>query len=532
MADDLSLVRSRMGAEGRAALDEYADARRQLADIVLGPAGDGYAARLAAAKTSVERAEAKVAAQGQAPPSRVPVTVEDVARAVPEGAALVELYVYKPFQADPALPKWGAPRYAALVVGRGAPLYGADLGDAASIDDLAARFRVALADPHRADVTDAARALYDRVMQPLAAHLPPSGRILVSPDGALDLVPFAALVDERGRYLVDRYSFVELTTGRDLLRLSARRAPRGAPVIIADPAFGPRRASGASGGAGLGINLAAAFFPPLPGTAAEGAAIAHLLPGAKLLSEENATKDSVRALHGPRVLHIATHGFFLDGPERGSSGADRGFVLDTGGARATEKVDDPLLHSGIALAGANSGAVGSGLVTALEAASLDLDGTQLVVLSACETGVGEAKRADGVYGLRRAMVLAGVEAQVTSLWKVDDEATRDLMISFYSALSTGRGRDEALREAQLATRAGVGRAHPYYWASFVPLGDYRTLDGRSDAVRRPEELLKAPPGACGCRVAGEEGTSGGLALGASLVLSLALTVRRRGRRRG
>ena len=116
------------------------------------------------------------------------------------------------------------------------------------------------------------------------------------------------------------------------------------------------------------------------------------------------------------------------------------------------------------------------MLTALEVAGLDLWGTKLVVLSACETGVGEVRSGDGVYGLRRALVIAGSESQVLSLWKVDDDATRDLMIDYYTALKGGDGRSEALRQVQLKMLASPYRQHPYYWASFIHSGDWAKLN--------------------------------------------------------
>ena len=116
-----------------------------------------------------------------------------------------------------------------------------------------------------------------------------------------------------------------------------------------------------------------------------------------------------------------------------------------------------------------------GVLTALEAAGLDLWGTQLVVLSACETGVGDVRNGEGVYGLRRALVLAGVESQVMSLWQVSDEATRDLMVAYYQRLQAGEGRTEALRQVQLSMLHGPTWPHPFFWASFIQLGDWRAL---------------------------------------------------------
>jgi CHAT domain-containing protein len=185
----------------------------------------------------------------------------------------------------------------------------------------------------------------------------------------------------------------------------------------------------------------------------------------------------------------------------------------------TQHDENPLLRSGLALAGVNqrqSGAGEDGVLTALEATGLDLWGTKLVVLSACETGLGEVKNGEGVYGLRRALVLAGSESQVMSLWQVSDAATRDLMAAYYKRLQAGEGRTEALRQVQLMMiksgapgadgrrqTAGAGtttptaasgqqrglgiergqktlpedRSHPFYWASFIQSGDWRSLDG-------------------------------------------------------
>ena len=137
------------------------------------------------------------------------------------------------------------------------------------------------------------------------------------------------------------------------------------------------------------------------------------------------------------------------------------------------RVENPLLRSGLALAGANMRRSGEddGILTALEAAGLNLWGTKLVVLSACDTGVGEVKNGEGVYGLRRALVLAGAETQMMSLWPVSDEGTRDLMIGYYKALQAGQGRGEALRQVQLQMLAHPDRRHPFYWASFIQSGE-------------------------------------------------------------
>ena len=138
------------------------------------------------------------------------------------------------------------------------------------------------------------------------------------------------------------------------------------------------------------------------------------------------------------------------------------------------------MRSGLALAGANQRKNGAddGILTALEASGLNLWGTKLVVLSACDTGLGEVKNGEGVYGLRRAFVLAGTESLVMSLWSVSDYVTRELMTNYYKNLKQGMGRGEALRQVQLEMLKKNGREHPFFWASFIQSGEWANLDGK------------------------------------------------------
>jgi CHAT domain-containing protein len=182
-----------------------------------------------------------------------------------------------------------------------------------------------------------------------------------------------------------------------------------------------------------------------------------ILPKAIVFTEANATENLIKTSQSPRILHLATHGFFL--PNQG-------------------KIKNPLLRSGLVLAGANLYDSGDedGILTALEASGLDLRGTQLVVMSACETGLGEVTDGEGVYGLRRAFTLAGVESQVMSLWSVSDDATQALMGQFYGHLvQDHQGRSEALRQAQLTLLANPQTANPYYWAAFIPSGNWQKI---------------------------------------------------------
>src|SRR5947209_1249135 len=203
-------------------------------------------------------------------------------------------------------------------------------------------------------------------------------------------------------------------------------------------------------------------------------------PDANFLTGEGATKSALKQTVAPRILHIATHGFFLQSPQTVADGDARAATA-TRGAEAAAESDNPLLRSGLALAGANrrSGAAADeGILTALEASGLNLWGTKLVVLSACDTGLGEVHNGEGVYGLRRAFVLAGAESLVMSLWPASDYSTRSLMASYYRNLKQGLGRGAALRQVQLDMLRRDPQLHPFYWANFIQSGEWANLDGK------------------------------------------------------
>jgi len=226
-----------------------------------------------------------------------------------------------------------------------------------------------------------------------------------------------------------------------------------------------------------GSDLSSVYFAPLSGTAQEARSIKSLFADARVLTGTQATKSSLKQVAAPRIMHIATHGFFLtDAPASSSSASGE----STRAISASAKIENPLLRSGLALAGANlrQSSDDDGILTALEASGLNLWGTKLVTLSACDTGVGEVKNGEGVYGLRRAFVLAGTETLVMSLWPVSDYVTRELMTAYYQGLKQGQGRGEALRQVQLSLLKRQGREHPFYWASFIQSGEWANLDGK------------------------------------------------------
>ncbi len=474
MADGVAALRRRMAPGDQALLDRLTDARSRLSTMVLrGPGRTDpatYQAEVKRLGDEADRLEAEVSGRSAAFRAQSqPVTIEAVQSAIPTDAALVEFVRYRPVRKEYSTrdKESGPPRYAAYVLGREGEPRWVDLGEAEIIDKASEALRDALRDPKRTDAKLLARAVDEKVMQPVRALLGPTRRVLLSPDGELNLIPFAALVNQENRYLVEQYSFTYLTSGRDLVRLQVRPETARGAVIVADPDFGGDAPAGSE--RKLVIEEAAEgaprlYFGPLPGTAREARAIQTILPDATLLIKAAATETSVKQVRAPKILHIATHGFFL---------------RDQGGD--SQRAGNPLARAGLGLAGANrraSDGDDDGVLTALEAAGLDLWGTKLVVLSACDTGVGEVRSGEGVYGLRRALVLAGSESQVMSLWPVSDQGTRELMAGYYRGLQSGEGRGEALRQVQLRMLRGTPRRHPYYWASFIESGDWSPLDDR------------------------------------------------------
>jgi CHAT domain-containing protein len=381
---------------------------------------------------------------------------------VPQGAVLLEMVKYRPLDPRPGLAeekRWAAERYGAYVIRPAGEAQYVDLGVAGPLDKLIGEFRAALANPERLGARDLGRKLDDALMRPVRARLGDARTLYVAPEGALNLVPLGALVDEKGAYLLERYTINYLASGRDLLHLGRNEPARGPAIIIADPAFDqtPSSAQPSEGAQRRSRDFRSTKYERLPGTAAEAQTLKRVLPDAAVLTGTAATETAAKRIAGPRILHIATHGFFLE---------------DVPG-----ESEDPMLRSGLVFAGVNalSSAEDDGVLTALEASNLDLRGTKLVVLSACETGLGEVKNGEGVFGLRRAFVVAGAETLLMSLWQVADEATKDLMTSYYSRLSRGEPRGEALRQAQLAMLKDAKTAHPFFWAAFISSGESQPL---------------------------------------------------------
>ena len=437
------------------------------------------------------------------------VEVQQVAAALPSTGALVEYQRYQPFDGKKSrTQRWGKPRYLALVLKANGTVAAIDLGPAAVIEE---RIQQALraTQEQLSDANQLWGHVGKQVLDPLGPALAGVQTLFVSPDGELNRIPFTALPAPGGNALLaDALQLRLLTTGRELLDLAQPRSQaKSAALVVANPAF-DQLASNASvpavrpadpvelpfgtGGQQRSADLATLRWAALPATAKEGQAIAALT-GATLLSGSQATASAIEKQAAPRILHIASHGYFLANqlasPPGKSSSSNSGLPPMGSLPAANLQGESPLLRSGIVLAGANKAAAGAGLsnsdrgddgyLTALEITQLDWKGTELVVISACESGKGDIQAGEGVYGLKRAIAVAGARSSLLSLWKVDDAATAAFMQSFYEKLKTGQGRADALSATQKEFRnhSIPGWRHPYVWAAFQLSGDWGPVPG-------------------------------------------------------
>ncbi len=495
-AASLAALRQRLNPEDQRLFDDLGDVNRDLAENILNPPSaisrDAYAKLIGDLQSKKERMEKDISTRTRGFYVQAqPVTLERMQAMIPRDAALVEFAIYRPLvkTATTMSSKLGEPRYVAYVIRNSGLAGSADLGLVSEIDAALLQFRVALRDPKRTDVWKLARDADQMVIAPVRQFLGDSKHLLISPDGELNLIPFEALVNERQRAVIEDYAVTYLTSGRDLARMQVARPSKSQSAVVANPEFGEPSSDGlvasvsqvrtAKASKRRSItntrNLSDTYFAPLRGTSVEANSIKTLFPEVKLLTGAGATETAVKALAAPKILHIATHGFFLDDQ---NSGDDKK-AAKSGLPIGTSKIENPLLRSGLAFAGANrrSGDKDDGILTALEASGLNLWGTKLVVLSACDTGLGEVSNGEGVYGLRRSFVLAGAESIVMSMWPVSDYVTRELMTNYYKNLKKGMGRGEALRQVQLEMIKRPNRRHPFYWASFIQSGEWANLDG-------------------------------------------------------
>ena len=512
---------------GKALSQQLSEASRRLARlVVLGPADEGAAAYLELLEQAREarlRAEQDLAAHSASFRNGLSyrrIGATDVVAAVPDGAALVAYVRYTPAQLQPppkASPAKNEPAYAAFVLsGPGAAPAVLDLGPAKKIESLIQRTRASVtqemlaggrasASSERA-YRSAAQQLRRLIWDPVIARAGHPRTVFIVPDGSINLMDLAALPAGTTAYLAEAgLQLHYLSAERDLVveplrrtagsmlalggpdfdrgrlaaAVEAARAPGALPGQAERPIYrGPRAACG---------DFRKIRFDPLPATSKEVREVAGIWQGsqtpgtslpqqATVLVGSMAGESEFKRQAGDRqVLHLATHGFFL--------GGDCGSALAAGAGGSIVTRENPLLLSGLVLAGANHRAAAGpdeedGILTAEEIGTLDLQGTEWAVLSACDTGSGEIRAGEGVFGLQRAFRMAGARTTIMSLWPVEDDAARRWMSALYRHhFAEGRTTVESVNRANLellAERRAQGLStHPFYWAGFVASGDWR-----------------------------------------------------------
>jgi CHAT domain-containing protein/Tfp pilus assembly protein PilF len=425
------------------------------------------------------------------------VELREVRKGLSADAVLIDVARFGVF--DPKAPRqkrWQAPRYAAWVTPAKGRVRVVDLGPARAIDaalrgvlqalkNAPAEIRAHGEPKAEQALREPLRKLSDLVVKPLLPHVGQAKRWVVSPDGNLWLLPWEILLLADGKYAVEKHAISYVMSGRDVIPSAPFQGKVTRPAVFADPDFNldpslvkaPAKADDRPRAVSNVLKLGS--IKDLPGTRLEAKGIEKSLPAYTKQSPAmylgaQALEGTVKGLKNPRVLVLSTHGFFLPVEEtkpHESSSSDEKPHLPPG-------TENPLLRCGLLLAGCNksSRATSSddGVLTGLEVASLDLRGCEMVVLSACETGVGDIRNGEGVAGLRQAFRLAGAESVVSTLWQVPDKASAELMALFFRGLAKKLDRAEALRQARLRViaerRDENAAAHPFFWAAFTLTG--------------------------------------------------------------
>ena len=377
------------------------------------------------------------------------ITLSDIAELLGENEAVVEIIRVRKLS-DTLTPD---AKYVALVLEKGASL--PRMIELENGQQLETRYSKFYRNAVQGRVAD--DYSYDQYWEPVESALQGKKQIYISPDGVYNQINLNTLKKPGADYVINRYDLVILGNSKDLIaaKKSKSSTAKKSATLLGFPDYG-------------GASIAA-----LPGTKVEIDGISKILKAAGFqvvqLMQSAASESNLKNVNAPALMHIATHGYFLADVESQTSGF--GIHLENANA-------NPLLRSGLMLTNAARTVSGTampnlesndnGILTAYEAMNLNLEGTDLIVLSACETGLGDVKAGEGVYGLQRAFLVAGAEALIMSLWKVDDAATQQLMTNFYTNWIKLGNKQKAFKQAQLQLMSKY--KEPYYWGAFVMMG--------------------------------------------------------------
>ena len=423
--------------------------------------------------------------------------VKNISEILPKDSAYIDFARIKFY--DFKTNKWDKPKYLAfvLILQKEPEVKLIEISDAEDIEKHIKayiqemnRIKTIGQIPDKAALDKAARAIYDIAIKPLEKYIEGKKQLFISPDGNLNLIPFEALVTPDNKYFIEKYTINYIAAGRDIIRFTDTNIAKGDALIIADPDYDMglmerdkmtkemKVAKTIRGG--LSKDVLNISFDRLPETKQEADAIEKILKNKKKLKVKNyqntkAIEEMIFSAETPKILHLATHGYFLNDEELKGSSETRGVKIklkDDFMVKAEAiNIENPMLRSGIVFSGVNASLKAGrdeGMMSAEKILGLNLKGTDLVVLSACETGVGDVKNGEGVFGLKRAFILSGAKTLVMSLWSVPSAETTELMTDFYTLLADGKPKAEALRQAKLNMM--MKKQNPFYWGAFVMTG--------------------------------------------------------------
>jgi len=419
--------------------------------------------------------------------SALSITVPQVQSVLPKQTVLIESLRYSHYIGKGKFET----RYGAVVISPSGEPKWVPLGAAAEIEEDVKRYQKSVrGETDEATLGNVLKSLEERVWAPIEKALPEdSTTVIVSPDGELSFVSFATLLTPDDRFLGEKYSIRYVASGRDLLRES-KPSDNPMTVVFANPKFDSHATTPATGSSSPVAlrrsiemrNLQSIPLPALPGAAKEAAALKKRRgKDVKVFLGSKATEAELSQVSSPSVLHLATHGFFLPEIELGKQTNS----LEQTGEIPKTKLENPMHRSGLALAGAKRTLEAwsrgepppienDGIVTAEEVGGLKLNGTWLVVLSACETGSGEARAGEGVMGLRRGFIQAGGQNLLMTLWPIYDQMAVKILSDFYEAADKTHNAPKALAEVQRdwlvklrksSLPAAVGLAGPFIMSS-------------------------------------------------------------------
>ncbi|MBF0345132.1 MAG: CHAT domain-containing protein, partial [Nitrospirae bacterium] len=338
------------------------------------------------------------------------------------------------------------------------------------------------------DLSKDADAIYEIAVKPIESYIKGKKNVYISPDGNLNLIPFEVLKTPDGKYLMEQYDISYVGAGRDIVRFTDTEVAKGSAMIFADPDYdlgltekdktvkemqiadGKRSGSVSRGLKGMRFNR-------LPDTKKEADGIEKVLKGRYKINvdryqDKKALEEAlfVAKKASPKVLHLSTHGYFLPA-EKEQQRPERWLSAGQLDKLPESKIENPMLRSGVVLAGVNTAIKENrddGLISAEKVLGMKLKGTDLVVLSACDTGVGDVQSGEGVFGLKRSFILSGAKTVVMSLWSVPSNETTELMVDFYTLMAEGKSKAEALKQAKFNMMKK--KENPFFWGAFILVG--------------------------------------------------------------